>query len=89
MSTGRLSPPAPPPRTPVRVQESEDLPLTFDPTRCAECISIGGHSTTVRQVVDKTWGVVITSSGFAPNTGVHAWDVKLKQADKGCVCGID
>ncbi len=67
-------------------QESEDVPLAFDPTRCAECIAIGGGNSSVRQVVDKTWGVVITTTGFAPNTGLHAWDVKLKQCDKSYVC---
>ena len=62
------------------------MPLVFDGARCAECITIGGGGSTVRQLVDKTWGVVITSTGFAANTGVHAWDVKLKHCDRGYVC---
>ncbi len=70
----------------VAYEEGEDAPVAFDPVRCAECISIGGGHTTVRQVVDKTWGVVLCSNGFSPGTGVHAWDVKLKKCDRGYVC---
>ncbi len=33
--------------------------------------------------MDKTWGVVITSTGIAPNTGTHAWDVKIRKCDRG------
>jgi hypothetical protein len=63
----------------------ERAALELDAKRCSENIVLGGGGRTATQKQSKSWGSVLASTGFAPNTGVHQWMVRLDRCEKGHV----
>jgi hypothetical protein len=57
--------------------------LEFDPTRCAETMTLSDGNKTARQYTAKQWGMVMATTGCAPNTGIHEWAVRLDRCEKG------
>nr|CCA19532.1 HECT E3 ubiquitin ligase putative [Albugo laibachii Nc14] len=61
----------------------EASPLEFDPSRCAETMTLSKNNRTAKQYTAKQWGMVMATTGCAPNTGIHEWAVRLDRCEKG------
>ncbi|CEG36584.1 hect e3 ubiquitin [Plasmopara halstedii] len=62
----------------------DELPaLEFDPSRCAETMTLSDGNRTAKQYTAKQWGMVIATTGCPPNTGIHEWGVRLDRCEKG------
>ncbi|CAK4166666.1 unnamed protein product [Aphanomyces euteiches] len=59
--------------------------LEFDPTRCAETLTLVENNQSAKQHTAKQWGMVISTYACAPNTGLHEWAVRLDRCEKGHV----
>ncbi|CAK4614045.1 unnamed protein product [Aphanomyces euteiches] len=59
--------------------------LEFDPTRCAETLTLVEYNQSAKQHTAKQWGMVISTYACAPNTGLHEWAVRLDRCEKGHV----
>lgn len=65
--------------------ESDETAMVFDGSRCAESIQITSLGNVAHQVTDKVWGTVLASKGFAPQSGVHQWTVRMRKCTRGYV----
>lgn len=61
----------------------EPPPLEFDPSRCAETMTLSDGNQTAKQYTAKQWGMVMATTGCPPNTGIHEWAVRLDRCEKG------
>ncbi|RHY28374.1 hypothetical protein DYB32_006025 [Aphanomyces invadans] len=59
--------------------------LEFDPSRCAETLTLVDNNTSAKQHTAKQWGMVLSTYACAPNTGLHEWAVRLDRCEKGHV----
>ncbi|KAF0693119.1 Aste57867_15865 [Aphanomyces stellatus] len=59
--------------------------LEFDPSRCADTLTLVENNQSAKQHTAKQWGMVISTYGCAPNTGLHEWAVRLDRCEKGHV----
>lgn len=57
--------------------------LDFDPSRCAETMTLSDNNQTAKQYTAKQWGMVMATTGCPPNTGIHEWAVRLDRCEKG------
>lgn len=57
--------------------------LEFDPSRCAETMTLSDGNQTAKQYTAKQWGMVMATTGCPPNTGIHEWAVRLDRCEKG------
>jgi hypothetical protein len=66
-------------------KEAEMQQLELDAKRCSENIVLSNNGRVATQRGSKSWGSVLATTGFAPNTGVHQWMVRLDRCEKGHV----
>ncbi|OQR88413.1 HECT E3 ubiquitin ligase, partial [Thraustotheca clavata] len=63
----------------------EPTRLEFDSARCADTLTLVDNHTSAKQHTAKQWGMVLSTYGCAPNTGLHEWAVRLDRCEKGHV----
>ncbi|DAZ95584.1 TPA: hypothetical protein N0F65_006070 [Lagenidium giganteum] len=61
----------------------EPSPLEYDPSRCAETMTLSDGNRTAKQCTAKQWGMAMATTGCPPNTGIHEWAVRLDRCEKG------
>ncbi|KDO27055.1 hypothetical protein SPRG_07766 [Saprolegnia parasitica CBS 223.65] len=63
----------------------EPTRLEFDGARCADTLTLVDGQSSAKQHTAKQWGMVLSTYGCAPNTGLHEWAVRLDRCEKGHV----
>jgi len=59
--------------------------LSFDFRKASSNIALSDNDRRARQKPSKSWGSVFAKVGYAPNTGVHEWLVRLDRCERGHV----
>jgi len=56
--------------------------IRLDPRYCHGTMTISENGLTLEQGSEKGWGVALSKRGFARNTGVHRWRIRLDRVNK-------